>query len=128
MFLCETKKGLNEMKALEQRRKQLSLVRDTRLDWSRKVPDRKGIWLRLSFDRNIVAHRVTVVNRTSSGPGLRGSILMIDWGIGDQFGLMLITPISIRIKLRGWLWCGPIPFYPPNSLPMHLGISMELPE
>lgn len=125
MFLCEAEeREVEMMQTVEQRRKQPSLVDGdwVKLTWSRSVPDRKGIWLRLNSKKKLVIHRVTVVN-----PFKKPIELMIDWGTGNQIGLIAITPKSTRRKLEGWLWYGPISFYPPDTLPIQPRISLEPP-
>lgn len=120
--LYSVMKGLKRMETAEQRRKQSLVVGtvDSELVWSRKIPDQEGIWLRLKSKRGIAVHSVRSTVKPSGG-----SKLMINWGIEKQTGFMLITPISIRRKLDGWLWCGPIPFCPSGLPPICPRVSME---
>lgn len=66
------------------------------LRWTRKPPNKDGIWLRLNAGGRIQRHWV------------EGGL--IDWGWGGESRMIpLANP-----KLRGWLWYGPIP-RPPDE-------------
>lgn len=108
------------MKISKARYRKRPLLEKPELGWSRRVPDREGIWLRLNIEKVVVVHTVTNVTRC-----LDNVRLMITWGVDGDCGFMMITPHSIQHKMKGWLWCGPVPSCPPNSLPITVDYVVE---